>query len=1555
LSNLEPGQDYYWKVFAYDKHGALTKSHTDLEHGWKFTTQNTNLFAQWQNESGITVENTQLPSCTKVYLKIKVNGYAANTLFDLIVKERDQFILKADDYVTTIPVTINSSGEATGVWITDFSYKATKSAKTEDLPDYDKNPDFFFEVHLSGNTKSLGQSGYIEVIDNKSPQLPTPQLPTAKQIINTSTIYKDVVFSWSQSIVSDCESAIKDYKIEVSNDAAFGYLVESNITANLSKTFSLTPGTYYWRVAARNVAGYPEDWKNANWTLPIEFTIKYSGAAEILKIEHDGTPLGERKSLLLVHGWQTYGMPADYGGGIWEEFKTFFANDKDSPDYGLDLKKTYKIYTVQYLSNLVSIAELGNLFRAKVNDLNLNHISIVAHSMGGLVSRAFMASSLNNINGGELVDKLITLGTPHHGSPMANGTVLSTVDPLIMPIVNQFDYYYFTLTNGPKFYQHNRTDLHWDNYDHLFNFNVLTQGEINNWLVNLNSNTTFDNKIILYGANWNGVSNIGDNLGYAAGFLAMKELGLLRLNNRMSVNDGIVPISSAHFDGHNVKAKRTFYNYNHTRIARGINGASDELFTIYLKSDLAEANISSLVIAPSESVIFANTPVNTESLQILTLNNSGSTDISITNITVAGTDKNEFRTVSSLNLPLTLKPGESREIIIGFKPISTGIKEAVLTIINNSDNAPNKLVNLKGTGNGTPEITVIPNLLMFDPEAVGSSSAPKSYTVSGKNLTGSITINAPAGFQISTNSSSGFGSQVTLQQNSGVVNLTTIYARFSPTAAMVYSGNITHTSIGAETKNVSVSGTGAGAPEMTVFPNSLKFDPLPIGSSTVKSYTFSAKNLTGSVTIAAPQGFQISLNSIVGSTNYVNSITLSPSSGNIINTTIYVKFSPNAAVAYSGNITHTSLGAKTENVWLSGSGAGAPEITVSTATLTSFGDILVGSNSTTKSYTVSGKNLSGSITINAPAGFQISTNSSSGFTSSVTLPQNVGVVNLTTIYARFSPVAAVAYSGNITHTSPGAETKNVSVSGKGIPTESSILSIGTVNGSPGSKLSVPVTATNLKDISGFQFTIEYDKNKLSFENYSNWATGITGVEVGNPEGKITCVFADPNAKINILNGKLFDINFIIKESITGTAELIWSDNPLKRSIVKSDLTEIACTYINGSVTIAGYKLSGIFTYDNTDKTPLVNQSITLNNSSGQSAGNNASDVTGNFSFTGLSNGTYTLKPLLTLPWGNSGVNVTDVLMYKQFIAKSRTLSSFRERAGDVNGSGLPINVTDVLLIMRRLGDPSKTFTAGDWLYDNTTAVINNADISGHNILGLCYGDANGSFIPTTNKSASNIFAAGKDIVKMLPNNELEVPFRIDRTIGNLAAVGLTFSYPEDIFDVREIRMADRNEDLYYTVIDGKIRIVFATLNAFDQDSKSPLFTIKFKVNENANLIAFDNARPVFSGFGDFADVSATEYQNVNMIYAGIDNDLIEKLIKDKEVKIYPNPARNFVNITNVENSEISVSDIHGRMVMKVIGNSNLFWLDLDGLKTGVYLISVKKDQYIVNEKITVIK
>lgn len=110
----------------------------------------------------------------------------------------------------------------------------------------------------------------------------------------------------------------------------------------------------------------------------------------------------------------------------------------------------------------------------------------------------------------------------------------------------------------------------------------------------------------------------------------------------------------------------------------------------------------------------------------------------------------------------------------------------------------------------------------------------------------------------------------------------------------------------------------------------------------------------------------------------------------------------------------------------------APNIIVSTSSLSSFGTVQVGSASSEQFYTVSGSNLTNDITITAPTGFEISATSGSGFGSLITLPQSGGTVPGTIIYVRFGPAAAGAYAGSIVHTSTGAATQNVSVSGTGV-------------------------------------------------------------------------------------------------------------------------------------------------------------------------------------------------------------------------------------------------------------------------------------------------------------------------------------------------------------------------------------------------------------------------------------------------------------------------------------------------------------------------------------------
>jgi len=117
----------------------------------------------------------------------------------------------------------------------------------------------------------------------------------------------------------------------------------------------------------------------------------------------------------------------------------------------------------------------------------------------------------------------------------------------------------------------------------------------------------------------------------------------------------------------------------------------------------------------------------------------------------------------------------------------------------------------------TPEITTTGTLSEFSAVA-GSPSAEQSYTVAGTGLTANLVVTAPAPFEVTTTSGSGYASSVSLVPSGGTVPATPIYVRFNPTAVGTFSGNITNTSAGATTKNVAVSG-GATANQAPVVTN----------------------------------------------------------------------------------------------------------------------------------------------------------------------------------------------------------------------------------------------------------------------------------------------------------------------------------------------------------------------------------------------------------------------------------------------------------------------------------------------------------------------------------------------------------------------------------------------------------------------------------------------------------------------------------------------------------------------------------------------------------------
>ncbi len=322
-------------------------------------------------------------------------------------------------------------------------------------------------------------------------------------------------------------------------------------------------------------------------------------------------------------------------------------------------------------------------------------------------------------------------------------------------------------------------------------------------------------------------------------------------------------------------------------------------------------------------------------------------------------------------------------------------------------------------------ITISGTLTAFS-SCSGTVSTEQSFTVSGGYLTAGILITAPTGFEVSTTGGSGFGSSVTLAQSNGSVANTTVYVRIAASATGTLNGNIACTSTGATTRNVTVSGSVSVIPRIS------------LGTITNVPNTATSFSIPYTVAAGTPYRYSITTGPLtpMPSFNAVNNANLT-SPINVIIPPIDVNTS-----TYDFSITVSNFtGCTSTAIPFSLTVLALPTITTS-GTLTAFG-ACSGTESTEQSFTVSGKYLTGDITITPPTGFEVSTTSGSGFGSSVLLTQSGGSVANTTVYVRMAASAAGTPSGNIACTATGAATQNVAVSGEVNPTPA--VSLGNIN------------------------------------------------------------------------------------------------------------------------------------------------------------------------------------------------------------------------------------------------------------------------------------------------------------------------------------------------------------------------------------------------------------------------------------------------------------------------------------------------------------------------------
>jgi len=193
-------------------------------------------------------------------------------------------------------------------------------------------------------------------------------------------------------------------------------------------------------------------------------------------------------------------------------------------------------------------------------------------------------------------------------------------------------------------------------------------------------------------------------------------------------------------------------------------------------------------------------------------------------------------------------------------------------------------------------------------------------------------------------------------------------------------------------------------------------------------------SITPSSKVAGTAGFTMSLTGSNFSSTSVVKWNGSNLATTFVSGTQLTAIVPAANIATAGTASVTvGTGAAISNVVpFTIDQAGVPSIAVSTNTLNSFTTV-TGTASATQSFTSTGTNLTGSITITAPAGFEVALAAGGPFSTSVTAPAAT-----TTVHTRVAASAGAGiYNANITLTTPGGGTKQVALNATIYSTEPS--------------------------------------------------------------------------------------------------------------------------------------------------------------------------------------------------------------------------------------------------------------------------------------------------------------------------------------------------------------------------------------------------------------------------------------------------------------------------------------------------------------------------------------
>lgn len=381
-------------------------------------------------------------------------------------------------------------------------------------------------------------------------------------------------------------------------------------------------------------------------------------------------------------------------------------------------------------------------------------------------------------------------------------------------------------------------------------------------------------------------------------------------------------------------------------------------------------------------------------------------------------------------------------------------------------------------------------------------------------------------------------------------------------------------------------------------------------------------------------------------------------------------------------------------------------------------------------------------------------------------------------------------------------------------------------------------------------------------------------------------------------------------------------------------------------------LNGTIYYKNPVPVGIPGSTLSLLNASGQILATTLTNTEGQYSFSGLADGTYTLRVQPSIPWG--GVNATDAYLILQHFVQITMLDGLYVVAADVFKGGT-VNSKDALAAARRFVGLDQSFSQGDFVNDLSGPItLSGGQVLQKDIRLLSIGDVNASYdFSGLLRTQPGAELRSDSEISMVQGARTEISLLSKEAI-RVSAISLSFEYPSEQFEIESVRPASETGLFTWKAENGIVRMAWFNTEAVGFVAGAPLVHFQIKALGKGLINTPFVATPeteIAGSSGEALPAPALLFPKIRM----------EKNSPLESLSIYPNPVKTTCEISYISAVEgsatLKISNLLGETLLQkpveLIPGTNQFRIQTDDFPKGLYLVDIQyQGQKLASRKLT---